>query len=212
MIPRGFLLKYQIPSTKLTKLRAKSYWVQYGTIISINLLNIMKTEIQTQNKSTGNSNQSLQRRDEFISPFSLIDRFFDDSIFDSFNMMTPSLFQNRRLGGISTSFPKVDVSETDKEIKVTANIPGIDAENINVEVGDDYLSLSGKVEKENKEESKKGKIYRYEREFGEFRREFSLPARVNKDGIVAKSKNGVLTITLPKSEEEMKKKLKIETE
>lgn len=93
---------------------------------------------------------------------------------------------------------------------MTANIPGIDPKNINVEVGDDYLSLSGKIEKEDRG-IKKGKIYRYEREYGEFRREFSLPTRVKKDGIVAKSKNGVLTIMLPKSEEE-KKRVKIEIE
>jgi HSP20 family protein len=166
----------------------------------------MKTEIQKKD----NQNQALSRRDDFMSPFSLIDRFFDDS-FDPFNMMTPSLFRNRGLGNVSTLFPKVDVEETDSEIKVTANVPGIDPQNINVEVGDDYLSLSGKIEKEQKDE-KKGKVYRYEREYGEFRREFSLPARVNKDGIVAKSKHGVLTITLPKSEEEMKKRIKIDVE
>ena len=156
-------------------------------------------------------NNSLQRRDEFSSPFSLIDRFFDDAL-DPFSMMAPSLFRNRGLGNVSTLFPKVDVEETENEIKVTANIPGIDAEKINVEVGDDYLSLSGKIEKEQKSEDKRGKVYRYEREFGEFRREFALPARVNKDGIIAKSKNGVLYITLPKSEEEKKKKVKIEVE
>jgi len=108
-------------------------------------------------------------------------------------------------------FPRVDVEETDNEIKVMANVPGIDPRDIDVEVGDDYISLSGKIDKEDKEE-KKGKVYRYEREYGEFRREFALPARVNKDSIVAKSKNGVLTITLPKSEEEIKKRVKIEVE
>lgn len=168
----------------------------------------MKTEIQNRDN---NQTQGLSRRDDFMSPFSLIDRFFDDS-FDSFNMMAPSLFRSRGLGNVSTMFPKVDVEELDNEIRVTANVPGIDPNSINVEVGDDYLSLSGKIEKENKEEDKKGKVYRYEREYGEFRREFALPARVQKDSIVAKSKNGVLTITLPKSEEEMKKRVKIEVE
>ncbi len=167
----------------------------------------MKTEIQKRD----NHNQALSRRDDFASPFSLIDRFFDDSPWDPFNIMTPSLFRSRGLGNVSTAFPKVDVEETDNEIKVTANVPGIDPKDINVDVGDDYLSLSGKIEKENKDE-KNGKVYRYEREYGEFRREFSLPARVNKDSIVAKSKNGVLTITLPKSEEEMKKRVKIDVE
>jgi HSP20 family protein len=167
----------------------------------------MKTEIQKRD----NQNQALSRRDNFASPFSFIDRFFDDFAWDPFNIMTPSLFRSRALGNVSMAFPKVDVEETDNEIKVTANIPGVDPKDINVEVGDDYLSLSGKIEKESKDE-KNGKIYRYEREYGEFRREFSLPARVNKDSITAKSKNGVLTITLPKSEDERKTKVRVEVE
>lgn len=144
------------------------------------------------------------------SPFSLIDRFFDDS-WDPFNMMLPSMLRNRGLTSVSSLFPKVDVSETDNEIKVVANVPGIDPDKLNIEVGDDYLSLSGKIEKENKDE-KDGKVYRYEREYGEFRREFALPARVKADQISAKAKNGVLTITLPKSEEEKKHKVKVEIE
>jgi len=145
------------------------------------------------------------------SPLSLLDRIFDDSLFDSFGL-APSLLGNRRLGNMSMSFPKVDVSETDSEIRVVANVPGIDPQKIDIEVGDDYLSLSGRVDKENAEEDAKGKVYRYEREYGEFRREFALPARVKKDGIVAKAKNGVLTLTLPKSEEEKKQRVKIEVE
>lgn len=109
------------------------------------------------------------------------------------------------------SFPKVDVIETDDAIKVVANVPGIDPEKIDIEVGEDYLSLSGRIDKESRDE-KGGKVYRYEREYGEFRREFSLPARVNKDGIVAKAKNGVLSITLPKSEHERKTKVRVEVE
>lgn len=155
--------------------------------------------------------RSLARHDDFITPFSLVDRFFDDAMWEPFGLMSPRFLGSRGFGRVSASFPKVDVEETEKEIKVTANVPGIDPKQINVEVGDDYLSLSGKIEKEEKEETQ-GKVYRYEREYGEFRREFSLPTRVNKNGIVAKSKNGVLTITLPKSDEEIKKRVAIDIE
>jgi HSP20 family protein len=147
-----------------------------------------------------------------VSPFSLINRFFDDEFLDPFAMLSPSLFGNRRLGTVSSVFPKVDVSESEDAIKVVANVPGIDPDQLNIEVGDDYLSLSGKIEKELKDEDKKGKVYRYEREFGEFRREFALPARVKADSISAKAKNGVLTITLPKSEEERTHKVRVEIE
>lgn len=154
--------------------------------------------------------RDIKQYEPRLSPFSLIDRFFDDPLFDSWNTLMPGLLRNRSLSNTNTSFPKVDVSETDTEIKVVANIPGIDPQKIEVEVSDDYLSLAGKIEKEHKEE--RGKIYRYEREYGEFRRAFALPARVNKDRIVAKAKNGVLTITLPKSEDERKTKVRVETD
>jgi len=165
-----------------------------------------------ENNKNDSQTLSLSRRDDSRDPFSIFDSFLSDSAWDPFATMMPSLFRGRTLGSVNTVFPKVDVEETDNEIKVTANIPGINAENIDIEVGDDYLSLSGKIEKENTKEDKKGKIYRYEREYGEFRREFALPARVNKDKIIAKAKNGVLTITLPKSEEEKKKKIKVAIE
>lgn len=154
--------------------------------------------------------QSEERGLARVSPFSLFDQLLDDNFFDPFRM--PSLIGARALGRVATSFPKVDVSETDTEIKVVANIPGIDPEKVDVEIGDDYLSLSGKLEKEVEDKDAKGKVYRYEREYGEFRRSFTLPARVDKEKIVAKAKNGVLTLTLPKSEEEKHKKIKIEVE
>ncbi len=159
-------------------------------------------------KDDGNEERGIAR----VTPFSLIDRFFEDDFFDPFSMRMPSLLGMRRLSGVSTAFPKVDVTETDTEIKVVANVPGIDPDKINVEVGDDYLSLSGKAEKETREEDKKGKVYRYEREYGEFRREFTLPSRVDKDKIVAKAKNGVLTLTLPKVGSEKTKTIKVESE
>lgn len=145
------------------------------------------------------------------SPASIIDRIFDDAFLDPFNTMLPSLFGGRRLASANSFFPKVDVSETDQEIKVIANVPGIDPQKINIEVGDDYLSLTGTIEKESKDDEN-GKIYRYEREYGEFRREFALPARVDTEHITAKAKNGVLTITLPKVEVEKKQKVTVEVE
>lgn len=156
--------------------------------------------------------RAIERRDDVSNPFSFIDRFWADSFWDPFAMTMPDLFRSRGLGVASAVFPKVDVEETEHEIRVTANVPGLDPKDIAVEVGDDYLSLSGKIKKETKEEDAKSRVYRYERECGEFRREFTLPARVNKDGIIAKSKNGVLTITLPKSGGEKKKKVAVETE
>jgi HSP20 family protein len=139
---------------------------------------------------------------------SLIDRFFGDT--DPFGLLTPSLFGHARLGQHGALFPKVDVSENENEIRVIANVPGMKPEDIDIEVGDDYLSLAGTIEKSTEDNGEK--MYRYEREYGAFRREFALPARVQKDAIVAKVKDGVLTLTLPKSEAERRTKVRVETE
>lgn len=114
-----------------------------------------------------------------------------------------------RLQTAMSGFPKVDISDTEKEIIVHANVPGLRPEDISVDVSDGVLTISGEVTKEHKDEDKDRHFYRYEREFGSFSRSFSLPAKVDESKIEAESKNGVLTITLPKSTEEQRKKIEI---
>lgn len=136
----------------------------------------------------------------------LFDESFLDSHFDNFHDFSlPSLARK-----IYPAFPKVDISETDSEIIITANIPGIDPDKINIEANENMLILNGRIEKE--EEEKNKKFYKYEREEGEFRRELSLPSPVKSDEVKAKIKDGVLTIILPKTEETRKKRINIEKE
>jgi HSP20 family protein len=153
----------------------------------------------------------------FISPIhEMMDRFFN-------NTHTPSLFEFPREMVRGVSFPKVDISENEKEVVITANVPGMSSENVHVDVDDDSVSISGSIEKEKKEGSPSAEdsgvtkkenetFYRYEREYGEFRREFALPAHVNKDAVRAVTKNGVLTVTLPKIETSAKKRVSIKEE
>jgi HSP20 family protein len=141
-------------------------------------------------------NDSESRRD-------LLNWFFDDLLFDKDDWFSSIL-------PWKLTFPKVDISETDEAVKVVANVPGVDPDKIEIEVNENILTLSGVVEKE--KEEKNEKFYRFERGYGEFRRQFSLPAKVNPEKVSAKIKNGVLTIILPKAQEELKKKIKIEKE
>ncbi len=141
------------------------------------------------------------KRDEHPFP-----RFFGEGLWNPFEDMPNFALSPLR----APAFPKVDITETDEEVKITANIPGVAPEKVEIEVNEDIISLSGTVEKE--QEEKEGKVYRYEREYGEFRRMFTLPARVKSDKVSAKAKNGVLIITLPKAEAEKKKKVMVETE
>jgi HSP20 family protein len=138
----------------------------------------------------------------------LISRFFDDSIFDDLFSMWPSRFLSKM--GEWGVFPKVNISETADALKVVANVPGVDPDKLEIEVDNDILTIAGSVEKE--DEEKDEKFYRFERGYGEFRRQFVLPAEVLADNVEAKVKNGVLTIILPKAQKDSKKKIKVEKE
>lgn len=130
-------------------------------------------------------------------------RVFDESFWDPFEEKGLSLGERN-----IEAFPKVNISETEKEVKVTASIPGIDPEKINVEVQEDSVSISGALEEE-KEDSNE-RHYRFERDYGEFYRSFTLPAKVDPGKVTAQSKNGVITIILPKTvDKALKKKVDV---
>lgn len=130
-----------------------------------------------------------------------LDRLFDDFFTDPFGAMTV-----RRM---PTPFvPKIDVSETEKEIKITAEIPGMDEKDINVNLQNDVLTISG--EKSNEVDEKSSTFHRMERSYGAFRRDIQIPADINSEKISAIFNKGVLTITMPKPEETISKTRKIE--
>lgn len=104
--------------------------------------------------------------------------------------------------------PSVDISETDGNIQVKAELPGLEAKDIDVDVTDNVLTLRG--EKKMEEEQKGERCICRERYSGSFQRSFRLPG-VQSDKVNAEFKNGILTITIPKSEESKKKKVKIKT-
>ena len=96
-------------------------------------------------------------------------------------------------------FPFVDIAETKDDIKIIAEVPGMTKEDISISLSDNVLTLRGEKKKEKKEE--KGKtFYRTERCWGSFARSFTLPAAVLANKVKAVYKDGVLEITLPKSE------------
>ncbi|MCA9197120.1 MAG: Hsp20/alpha crystallin family protein [Planctomycetales bacterium] len=102
-------------------------------------------------------------------------------------------------GKDSTQFvPRVNIAEDAQKYEITADLPGMDPKNVSVEMHDGQLTISGKRESEKKEE---GKTYhRVERSYGEFRRVIALPAIVDESHIEANYTDGVLHVSLPKSE------------
>lgn len=132
-----------------------------------------------------------------------------DSLFDNFFMG----FAMEPLGdNLSVFSPSIDITETDKEIKVTAELPGMDEKDIDVFLNKDTLTIKG--EKKEEKEDKGKNYYRVERSFGSFRRTIHLPVEIETDKIEAKFKKGVLTVNLPKSAKAMaeKKKIAIKTD
>src|ERR1051326_1670011 len=103
--------------------------------------------------------------------------------------------------------PSVDIFENDNEVVVKAELPGMEAKDIDVKLENNILTLRGerRFEKEAKEEN----YHRVEREYGAFSRVFSLPVTVNPDKGTAEYKEGVLKIGLPKKKEIKPKPIKI---
>ena len=99
--------------------------------------------------------------------------------------------------------PSVDVSETDQEYLIRAALPAVKKDDVKVTYEDGMLTLSG--ERRQEEEQKDVKYHRVESYFGNFSRSFMLPDAIDADAIKAESKDGILTIHLPKSKSEPKK-------
>jgi len=106
------------------------------------------------------------------------------------------------------SAPVVDVAETDKSYEITAELPGLDEKNVEVNVADGGITIKG--EKKEETEEKQKDYYVSERRYGSFQRSFTLPEGVDADKIEATFKNGVLKLTLPKTAEAQKPAKKIE--
>jgi len=104
--------------------------------------------------------------------------------------------------------PAVDVTEGDKEFKITAELPGLEEKDIDVTVSNHTLTIKGEKSYEKEEKNKDHHVS--ERAFGTFQRSFTLPEGVDADKIAAELAKGVLTVTLPKTAEAQKPAKKIE--
>lgn len=121
----------------------------------------------------------------FLSLRREIDRLFED-----FNL--PG-------AGERTFAPRIDVEEREKEIVVSAELPGVEEKDVQVSASSDFLTIRG--EKKEKKEEKRKNYYRKETFQGIFDRRIPLPCEVDRDKAAAVFRKGVLTVTLPKSAE-----------
>jgi HSP20 family protein len=113
------------------------------------------------------------------------------------NALFDDFFSEAGEPALEAFVPRVDVKENDKEIRVTAEIPGIDEKDVEISLSGDTLTIKG--EKRAETEEKGEERYHLERSYGTFRRSLSLPCEVDTDRTTATFQKGVLTITLPKT-------------
>ena len=136
-----------------------------------------------------------------------MDRLFDRFGFPSLRRVFDIEPAWRSASSFSFSVPAIDMSEDEKAYKISAELPGIDAKDIDVSVSGDMLVLKGEKRQEKEE---KDKNYHFsERAYGSFQRAFDLPASVDRAKVAADFSKGVLTITLPKTAEARKPQKKI---
>lgn len=128
-----------------------------------------------------------------------------DRLFDDFFIRSP-LGRSFERGDW---MPAVDMSENEKQIVVHAEVPGMDAKDIDISLNGRVLTMKG--ERKQEQEEKEKNYYRIERKYGSFSRSFELPADVDANKVKAKYKDGVLTLNLPKTKGQSVKKIEVKT-
>lgn len=115
---------------------------------------------------------------------------------------------NNFLGGHLMRAPETDVMETEREIRVITEMPGLKRENIEVDVENNVLTIRGE-KREERTEGEEGRFHLSERRYGTFTRSFVLPSSVDADSIQANFEDGVLRVTIPKSERARKRRIEL---
>lgn len=150
--------------------------------------------------------------DRFVNLRSEIDHLFDE-LYD--NWPFTSLAQRGKSSSLTSPFvfgdtlPAIDVCEKDDQIEVKAELPGMDEKDIEVELTDRMLVISGEKKEEREEGEKEGNYYVSERRYGSFKRSIAVPEGIDHGKVDASFKKGVLTVVLKKTQESREKVKKI---
>lgn len=128
-----------------------------------------------------------------------IDQFFGDFWRNDF----PAFFSDREMNWT----PRMDVKESEEAYILHADLPGLKQNDVKITLNDHVLTISG--ERKHEDEKKNEKYHYVERAYGSFQRSFTLPSSINGEKIKAEYKDGVLNITLPKTEESKPKEIAI---
>jgi HSP20 family protein len=162
-----------------------------------------------QQVTQSSGNRSVARRSDALSPFAPlreIERLFGD-FFSVFGVPAPAAREAVPLpAGIIA--PRIDVSETDEEIRIMAELPGLNENDVDVRLIDDVLTIRGEAQTEHEEKQQDYRVM--ERARGTFVRSLRLPFSADANQVQASFKDGVLTITIPKPREERERVQRVE--
>lgn len=146
----------------------------------------------------------LARMPEKRSLWSAFDDF--DSLFDDFwRPMAPARVRGESGGAFA---PALDVSETENEYRVRADLPGVKKDDLDISIQDGVLTINAETRQED-EEKKNGRVIRQERRYGKFVRSMRLGDSVDIDNVKADYTDGVLNLVLPKSEQVRPKRIDV---
>lgn len=136
-----------------------------------------------------NSPAPYRSEDPFLALHRKVNQLFDD-VFRGIDLRQPSF---PALSGDGFGWPSIEVGETDKEIRVAAEVPGLEEKDVEVLLQDGVLTLRGE------KRSETGDSHFSERFYGRFERRIPIDAEIEEDKVTASFRNGVLNVTLPKS-------------
>jgi HSP20 family protein len=145
-----------------------------------------------------------------VSPFEEMEKRFEEFFKRPFSMFGPSWMPRMKFPEMGVVSPDMDIFEDGNDVVVKAEMPGMKKEDIEVNLTDDTVTVSGEKKKEEKVEKKD--YYRVERSYGSFSRSFRLPKEVQSDKAKATFKDGVLEIRVPKTPEAISKEKKLTIE
>ncbi|WP_027578646.1 Hsp20/alpha crystallin family protein [Bradyrhizobium sp. Ai1a-2] len=146
------------------------------------------------------TDRNVARRE--ANPFAFLQQEID-RVFDGLSRNFPAFTAAGR------TLPSMDVSETDKTIEITAELPGLEQKDVELNLADNLLTIRG--EKKNEREEKAKDYHLVERSFGSFARSVELPAGVKAEDISAEISKGVLKVTVRKPEPKQSKQIEIKT-
>lgn len=144
----------------------------------------------------------------FFSPFEEMERWFEEAFRRPF--FAPSWMPRLKFPEVGSMYPTVDIFEDGNNVVVKAELPGMKKEDIEVNISDDVITISGDKKTEDKVEKKD--YYRLERSYGSFTRTLRLPAETQTEKAKASFNDGVLEVRIPKTEAAVQKVKKINVE